>query len=82
MHALKIIREPVIRRVIKQGGLQSVRRCTPLRDEPANRNSVAGDNNSLPVLDGVEDIGETPRRLSGSHRNHEYILSDPLCYYV
>jgi hypothetical protein len=34
------------------------------------------------VLDSVEDIGETPRRLSGGHRNHEYILSDLLCYYV
>jgi hypothetical protein len=31
------------------------------------------------VLDRVEDIGEAARRLSSSHRNHEYILSDLLC---
>jgi hypothetical protein len=31
------------------------------------------------VLDRVEDIGEAPRRLSSSNRNHLYILSDLLC---
>ena len=82
MHALKVIREPGISWVIKQGGLEPVRRCAPLWDEPTNRNSVARDDNSLPVLDSVEDIGETPGRLSGRHRNHEYMLSDLLCYYV
>jgi hypothetical protein len=28
------------------------------------------------VLDGIEKIGEVPRRLRGSYRDHEYILSD------
>jgi hypothetical protein len=34
------------------------------------------------MLDGVEDVGEAPRRLSGSHRYHKYILSDLICLYV
>lgn len=80
--ALKVIREPGIRRVIAQGGLEPVSRGAPLRDEPANRHPVTRDDDSLAVLDGVEDASEAPRRLSGSHRDHKYILSDLVCLYV
>jgi hypothetical protein len=34
------------------------------------------------VLDRIEDVSEAPRRLRGSHRNHEYILSDLICLCV
>jgi len=82
MHAIKVIREPGIRRVVKQGGFKPVGRCAPIRDEPADRHSVAGNDNGLPVLDGVEDVGEAPCRLCSSHSDHGYILSDLLCSYV
>ena len=80
--ALKVIREPGIRRVIAQGGLEPVSRRAPLWDEPTNWYPVARDDDSLAVLDGVEDVSEAPRRLSGSHRDHEYTLSDLVCLYV
>lgn len=82
MHTLKVIREAGICRVIVQGGLQPVSRGTPFRDEPANRYPLTRDDDSLAVFDGVENTSEAPRRLSGSHRDHEYILSDPVCLYV
>ena len=82
MHAIKVIREPGICRVVKQGGFKPVGRRTPIRDEPTDRHSVAGDDNRLPVLDSVEDAGEAPCCLRGSHRDHGYILSDLLCSYV
>jgi hypothetical protein len=34
------------------------------------------------MLDGVEDVSEAARRLSSSHHDHEYILSDLICLYV
>ena len=70
MHAIKVIRKPGIRRVVKQRGFKPVGRCTPIRDEPTDRHSVAGNDNCLPVLDGVEDAGEAPCRLRGGHRDH------------
>jgi hypothetical protein len=82
MHSLKVIREAGIRRVIAQGGLEPVSRGAPLRDEPANRYPVTRDDDSLTMLDGVEDTSEAPRRLGGSHCDHEYILSDLVCVYV
>ena len=82
MRTLKVIREPGIHRVIAQGGLEPVSRRAPLRDEPTNWYPVTRDDDSLTVLDGVEDVSEAPRRLSGSHCDHEYILSDLVCIYV
>lgn len=76
MHELKVVREPGIRRVVAQGLLETVRRRTPLGDEPPDRHAITGDDDGLAMLDGVKDIGEGPRGLRGSHCNHEYILSD------
>ena len=59
---LKIIREPGVRRVVTQGGLESVRCCAAFRDEPADRHPAAGDDHSLAMLDGIEDVGEAPCR--------------------
>lgn len=76
MRALKVVREAGVRRVVAQGGLEPVGRRPSLRDEPADRNPVTRDDDSLAMLDRIEDVGEAPCRLRGSYRNHEYILSD------
>jgi hypothetical protein len=70
MHALKVVREAAIHRIIAQGGLESVSRRPSLREEPANRYPVARDDNGLAVLDRIEDVGEAPCRLRGSHCDH------------
>lgn len=82
MHALKVVRKAGVCRVVAQGGLEPVSRRPPLRDEPTNWYAVARDDDRLTVLDRVEDVGETPCRLRGSYRDHEYILSDLVCLYV
>jgi hypothetical protein len=79
MCAFKIVREAGVRRVIAQGGLEPVSRRPTLRDEPANRYAVARDDDGLTMLDCVEDVGEAPCRLRGSHCDHEYTLSDLVC---
>ena len=82
MRALQVVREPGVRWVISQSSLEQVSRRPPLRDEPANRHAITRDDDGLTVLDRIEDVGETPCRLRGSHRNHECILSDLVCLYV
>lgn len=82
MRALQVVREPGVRWVIAQGGLEPVSRRPALRDESANRHPVAGDDDGLAVLDRVEDVSEAPRRLRSSDRDHENILSDLICLYV
>jgi hypothetical protein len=82
MHALKIVGEARVRRVVTQGGPEPVSRCPPLRNEPTNRYPVTRDDDSLTMLDRIEDVGEAPRRLRGSYRDHEYILSDLICLCV
>ena len=68
--ALKVIREPGISRVIAEGRFEPVSRGAPLRDEPAHRYSITCDDDSLTVLDRIEDVSEAPRRLSSSHCDH------------
>jgi hypothetical protein len=82
MHALKVVSEAGVRRVIVQGGPEPVSRRPPLRDEPANGHPVARDDNGLAMLHRIEDVSEVARRLCGSHRDHEYILSDLVCLCV
>jgi hypothetical protein len=82
MRALKVVRETDVRRVIAQGGLEPVSRRPALRDEPTNRYPVTRDDDGLAMLDGIEDVGEVPCCLRGSHCNHEYILSDLVSLYV
>jgi hypothetical protein len=82
MRALKVVREAGVRWVVAQGGLEPVSRRPPLRDEPTNRYSVTRDDDGLTMLDGIEDVGEAPRRLRGSYRDHEYTLSDLVCLCV
>jgi len=83
MRALKVVREAGVRWVIAQGGLEPVSRRPPLRDETANRYPVTRDDDGLAMLDRVEDVSEAPCRLRGSHRDHEYTLSDlvRICVY-
>jgi hypothetical protein len=76
MRALKVVREAGVRRVIAQGGPEPVSRRPTLRDEPTNRYSITRDDDGLTMLDRIEDVGEAPRRLRGSHCDHEYTLSD------
>jgi hypothetical protein len=82
MSSQDIVSEPGIGRVIPQHNLQPVRRRASFRCQPSDRYPVSGDHDRLAMLDGVEEVSEVPRRLGGSHRNHEYILSDLLCIYV
>src|ERR1700722_2733675 len=82
MHALKVVREAGVRRVIAKGGLEPVSRRPPLRDEPANRYPVTRDDYGLAVLDCIEDVGEASCRLRGSYCDHDYILSDLVCLCV
>src|SRR3984957_347274 len=82
MHALKVVREAGVRRVIAKGGLEPVSRRPPLRDEPANRYPVTRDDYGLAVLDCIEDVGEVSCRLRGSYCDHDYILSDLVCLCV
>ena|SRR5271165_4575517 len=82
MRALKVVREPGVRWVIAQGGLEPVSRRPPLRDEPANRYPVTRDDDGLAMLDSIEDASKAPRRLRGRHCDHEYTLSDLVCLYV
>ena len=82
MRALKVVREAGVRRIIAQGGLEPVSRSPPLGDEPANGHPVTRDDDSLAMLDCIEDVGEVPCRLRGSHCHHEYILSDLICLCV
>jgi hypothetical protein len=82
MRALKVVREAGVRWVIAQGGLEPVSRCPPLRNEPANGYPVTRDDDGLAMLDCIEDVGEAPCRLRGSHYDHEYILSDLVCLCV
>ena len=82
MRALKVVGEAGVRRVIAQGGPEPVSRRPTLRDKPADGHPVAGDDDGLAMLDRVQDVSEAPRRLRGSHRDHEYTLSDLVCLYV
>ena len=82
MRALQIVCEPGIGRVIAQGGLEPVSRRALLRDESPDRYPVTRDDDGFAVLDCVEDAGEAPRRLRGSHCDHEYTLSDLVCLCV
>jgi hypothetical protein len=82
MRALKVVREPGVRRVIPQGGLKPIGRRPPLRDETANRYPVTRDDDGLAMLDCIEDVGEAPCRLRGGYYDHEYVLSDLVCLCV
>jgi len=82
VRALKVIREPGIGWVVPQGGLQSVGRGASLRNEPADGYPVTGDDDSLAVLNGIENAGEASRRLCGVTAIMEYILSDLVCIYI
>nr|WP_187366566.1 hypothetical protein [Trebonia kvetii] len=82
MHALKVVREADVRWIIAQGGLEQVSGRPPLRDEPTNGYPVTRDDDSLAMLDRIEDVGKASCRLRGCHRNHEYILSDLVCLCV
>lgn len=82
MRTLKVIREAGIRRIVAQRGLEPVSRRPPLRDESANGHPVTRDDDSLAMLDCIEDVGKAPCRLRGSYRDHEYILSDLVRLYV
>ncbi len=76
MGCLKVVGEPLIGGVVSQRGLEPLGGRAPFRGEPADRHSVASDDDGLAALDLVKDVGEVPCRLSGRYRNHEYILSD------
>lgn len=82
MNPTEVICESAIRRMLPQSGLEPVGCGAPLWCKPADGHSVAGDHDSLAVLDRVEQAGEIPRRVGCRHRDHEYILSDPLRIYV
>jgi hypothetical protein len=76
MRALKVVREAGVRRVVAQGGPEPVSRRPPLRDESANRYPITRDDDSLTMLDCIENVGKVPCCLRGSHRDHKYTLSD------
>jgi hypothetical protein len=76
MNCYQFITEPGVGRVFPQGGFKQVCRCAPFRRETSDRHPIAGDHDGLAVLNGVEEVSEVSRRLSSSHRDHEYILSD------
>jgi hypothetical protein len=82
MRTLKVVRKAGVRRIVTQGGLEPVSRRPPLWDEPTNGYPVTRDNDSLTMLDCIEDGGEAPCRLRGSYCDHEYILSDLVCLCV
>jgi hypothetical protein len=82
MRSLKVVREAGVRWVIAQGSLEPVGRRPPLRDESANGYPVTRDDDGLAMLDRIEDVGEAPCRLRGSHCDHEYTLSDLVRIYV
>ena len=82
MRTLKVVGEASVRWVVAQGSLEPISRRPPLRDEPTNRYPVTRDDDSLTMLDCIEDVGEVPCRLRGSYRDHEYTLSDLVCLCV
>jgi hypothetical protein len=76
MSCFEVVGEPRIGGIVPQGGLEPLRGRAPFRRETPDGYPVTGDHDGLAVLDLVEDAGEVPRRLSGSYRNHGYILSE------
>jgi len=74
--AFQVVGKPGVSRMVRQRGLEQVRGRSPLRDKPPDRCTIAGDDDGLPMLNRIEDAREAPRRLCGSDRNHDSILSD------
>lgn len=82
MDCREVIGEPTVGRMLPQGGLEPVGCGVPLGRQATDGHSVAGDHDSLAVLDRVEQAGEVPRRVGGSDSYHDYRVSDNLRIYA
>ncbi len=82
MDCREIIGKPAVGRMLMQGRLEPVGCGVPLGRKTSDGHSVAGDHDSLAVLDRVEQAGEVPRRMGRGDRYHDYRVSDCLRIYV
>ena len=82
MSCQQVISEPGVSRLIPEHRLEPVRGRASFRCQPSDGYPIASHHHGLAMLDSVEEIGEVPRRLGSSHRDHECILSDLVRIYI